>query len=148
MGEEGMEKMILRKLFYREVENRNEFQFCDICNASFDEDDEVSILRGAWGILLICHSWENPKEFFKNKKYQNYPEKLMGITLKLKRDTRIPGYRTQLAQGTGVFCYDATKKPNGVTIKVKTRHEGNIASFEEEVNKFQVVIDNEEIDLE
>jgi len=51
-------------------------------------------------------------------------------------------------RGTDVFFFDAIRKPNSVIVKVKTRHEGTIASFEEETNKFQVLIQNEAIDLE
>ena len=51
-------------------------------------------------------------------------------------------------RGTDGFFFDAIRKPNSVTVKVKTRHEGTIASFEEETNKFQVLIQNEAIDLE
>jgi hypothetical protein len=71
----------------------------------------------------------------------------MGMTLRLKENLRIPGFRTQLMKGTDVFCHDAKKKPNGVTVQVKTRHEGTIALFEEELDKFKVLIEGEEIDL-
>ncbi len=129
-------------------EKKDECLFCDICERRFKEEDEIKVLTGPWGVLLVCHGTEDIKEFIRKKRYQDYPDKLAGMILKLKNEIRVPGFQTPLPKGTKVFCCGSAIRPNGVIVKVRATHEGSLACFEEEANNFITLIDCEEIEID
>ena len=141
-GETGA--MHLRNLTYGGFREREEYKYCGSCGREFRDEDKVAVLSGTWGALLVSHSVDEIKEFFRTRRYQDYPEKLMGLTLKLRVPITVPRADREITGATDIHCFDSCNRNGTVILRVKTA-EG--IPFEATADNFRVVIAEEEIDL-